>query len=70
MNGPAPATSSIDGAAMLGALAPVDGEGSGLDADKLRGRDGVTALWRLSFAPLFTAPPGFGEVMSSSLFGV
>lgn len=72
MNGLAPTNSSAgtDIGAILLALLAADGEGSGLDADKLRGRDGVTPYFRLSFAPLFTPPPSLAETVGQALFGV
>lgn len=60
----------LPGAAILARLAPVDGVGSGLDADLVRGRALPSGLFRFDFAPAFTPPPGFGEVMAQSLFGV
>lgn len=60
----------LNGAQILARLAPVDGAGSGLDADLVRGRALPTDLFRFDLAPAFTPPPFGNESVAQSLFGV
>lgn len=54
----------------LAKIKRVDGVGSGLDADTVRGRAGPTDVFRFDVAPAFTPPPLYAETQTLSLFGV
>jgi hypothetical protein len=63
---PAPLT----GPGILARLAPVDGTGSGLDADTVRGRAPLTDVFRFDVAPAFIPPPLYAETQGVYLFGI
>lgn len=50
-------------------LRTVDGTGSGLDADKVRGRELPSDRPVFYWAPAFTPPPSFADAVSQTLFG-
>jgi hypothetical protein len=55
---------------VLAKLKTVDGTGSGLDADTVRGRQIPSGLYRYDFQPMFTPPPPYSDVALATLFGV
>lgn len=71
MSADADAERQLNGRKILQRLAPVDGVGSGLDADLVRGRAMPTSAFRLDFAPAFTPAPLYGDpTVAAYLFGV
>jgi hypothetical protein len=61
----------LPGIGILQRLAPVDGVGSGLDADLVRGRALPTDVFRFDLTPQFQSPPMWGDAtVAQYLFGV
>lgn len=60
----------LNGQQILQRLAPVDGVGSGLDADLVRGRALPTDAFRLDLTPAFVGPFFGAEIPAASIFGV
>lgn len=55
---------------ILAKIKQVDGAGSGLDADTVRGRQIPSGLYRMDFAPMFVPFPSYAEVAFTALLGV
>lgn len=63
-------TAALSPAALLARIRRVDGTGSDLDADLVRGRALPTDVFRFDIAPQFTPAPLYAETQSLALFGV
>lgn len=66
-----PTTAALSPAALLTRIKTVDGVGSELDADQVRGRAQPTDTLRFDpWGQQFLAPPAYAETQSLFLFGV
>ncbi len=67
---PGTVTPVLTPAQVLARLETVDGVGSGLDTDLVRGRAPRTDALRFDPFPAFLPPPLYAETQSLALFGV